>query len=158
MMWRSNIVMKSLLRDVTKRTPTFRQFASSGYRDPGYMVAPEAEIDSDRVKVPLMTDATRKEMYKKHKDDPEKHTIPSLSNQYNCSVERVKAVIFLLRKREKMMFDLGVADIKSDWKIMTLKHQEDPEINTPQALSEEFEMTVDEINDILKKMKEHLHR
>ena len=157
-MWTSNIIRKSLFRDVTKRSLTIRQFSSSGYRDPGYMVNSEAEIDSDRIKIPLMTDATRREIYKKYRDDPERHSIPSLSNQYNCSVERVKAVIFLLELREKMMLDGGVSDIKSDWRIITQKNEEDPAVNTPQALAEEFEMTVDEINVILAKMKEHLQR
>ena len=57
-----------------------------------------------------------------------------------------------------MMLDGGVSDIKSDWRIITQKNVEDPALNTPQALAEEFEMTVDEINVILAKMKIHLQR
>lgn len=158
-MWRSTFAIKSLVRGVTKRTPTFRQATtSSGYRDPGYMVNAETMIDSDLIKVPLMTDKTRKDLFKKFKDDPEKWTIPALSNTFNCSVERVKAIIFLLQGREDLMIADGVFDIKNEWKLMVAKVEEDSVLNTPETLAEEYEMTPEEVKIILAKMKIHNQR
>jgi hypothetical protein len=41
------------------------------------------------------------------------------------------------------------------WTILIEKHEEAPLISTPEALAEEFQLKVDEVKDIIKRMTEH---
>ena len=154
-MWRSRLIVKSLFRDVPRRQQTFRQASSSGYRDPGWMVNDECDIESELVKTPLFTEKVRLDLFKKFKDDPESWTVPLLSQHFGCTTERVKAIIFLLQRREDMMRENKVLDIPALWNVLIEKHDEAPLISTPEALAEEFELNVDEVKDILKRMTEH---
>lgn len=158
-MMRSRFFVKSLLREVTKTQFNFRPLSSSGYVDPGWMiVSDDPEVDPARIKIPVLTDIVRQEIYQKFKEDPEKWTIPEIANHYRCTHERAKAVIYLLQKREEMMKENNVMDIPAAWTVILEKHQAEPLTNTVEALAEEFVLPVQEITDILKRMKMHKAR
>ena len=157
-MWRSRFIARSFLRDVPRRHQSFRQASSSGYRDPGWMVNDECDIEPDLVKTPLFTDTVRQDLFKKFKNDPEIWTVPLLSQHFGCTIERVKAIIFLLQRREDLMRENNVLDIPALWNVLIEKHDEAPLISTPEALAEEYELNVGEVKDILKRMTEHRQR
>lgn len=115
----------------------------------------EGDIDSDLIKVPILMDTTRQEMYAKYKEDPVLWTIKTLANHYNCSTERCRAVLFLMRSREEMLVEKGLDQIKPEWELLTNKWTEDPVVNTHEALAEQFEYTVEEVKSVLAKMLEH---
>ena len=114
-------------------------------------------LDPELVKVPIFTDVTRQEMFKSFKEDPLKWTIPALSQKYNCALERTTAIVYLMQRREDMMRENNVLDIPELWDTLIDKHTAEPP-STPEALAEENEMTVEEVNVILARMKDHRRR
>ena len=114
-------------------------------------------LDPELVKVPIFTDVTRQEMFKSFKEDPLKWTIPALSQKYNCTLERTTAIVYLMQRREDMMRENNVLDIPELWDTLIDKHTAEPP-STPEALAEENEMTVEEVNVILARMKDHRRR
>lgn len=159
-MWRTVLFAKTLSREVSRKQiqPAFRQFATSGYRDPGWMVDTECEIDSDLVKIPVFTDVVRQDLFKKWREDPETWTIPALSMHFNCTIQRTKAVILLLTIREDLMKKNNVLDIPDVWNKIFDKHLEDPILNTVELLAVEHELPVDDIKSIIKRLIDHRAR
>lgn len=78
------------------------------YKDPPYMVDSEAPVDWAAVKVMYLTQAQKQELYLKHKADPETNTPGSLAIEFNLREDRVKALLFLQRKREEVIAASGV--------------------------------------------------
>ena len=156
---RSRFFVKSLLREVTKTQFNFRPLSSSGYVDPGWMVvSDEPDVDPSRIKIPVLTDLVRQEIFQKFKEDPEKWTIPEIASHYGCTHERAKAVIFLLQKREDLMRENNVTDIPAVWTAILDKHLADPVTVTAEVLAEEYELPVEEVTGIIKRMKMHKAR
>ena len=114
-------------------------------------------LDPELVKVPVFTDATRQEIFKNYKEDPAKWTISALSQKYSCTMERTTAIVYLMQRREDMMRENKVLNIPELWDTMIDKHTAEPP-STPEALAEEHEMTVEEVNVILARMKDHRRR
>ena len=74
-----------------------------------------ADVSPRDVKVPYLSDNTRVEMYKRHKADPLQWSISKLSQHYGATLDRTKAVLFLMQKREELMIQEKVADIPPMW-------------------------------------------
>ena len=135
-----------------------QQSSSSGWREPSYMVSTEPTVDPRAVKVPVLSDATRAQIFSKFKSDPAEWTVAKLAQSYNCSIDRIKAVIFLMQKRETMQKDAGVLQVPQVWKAVYDKHLLDPAANTVDALSAEFSLPAPEIEAILLKLRLHHRR
>ena len=79
------------------------------------MVDTDVDKDSSEVKVPYLAEKSKIEMYKRHKQDPVKWSISRLSQQYGATLDRTKAILFLMRKREEVMTKEKVLDIPAAW-------------------------------------------
>lgn len=89
--------------------------AGAAYKEPGHAVDTSADVSPKDVKVPYLSDNTRVEMYKRHKADPQQWSISKLSQHYGATLDRTKAVLFLMQKREELMVKEKVADIPPMW-------------------------------------------
>lgn len=159
-MWSSRTVARTrtVLRDVWGKQQVSRVTNSSGYKERGPVVQLGFRpLDPDLVKVPIFTDETRQEIFKSYKDDPARWTIPALSQKYHCTLERTTAIIYLMQRREDLMRKNQVLNIPELWDNMMNKHVAEPPA-TPEALAAENEMTVEEVNVILERMKDHRRR
>lgn len=59
--------------------------------------------DASHIRVNLLKDEVRQEMYLKYMEDPEKWSFENLSTAYGSSLIRTKAVIYLMQKRHEMI-------------------------------------------------------
>lgn len=87
-----------------------------GYQESPYMVDTEVRsVAPSQIKVPYLSERLKQEMYGKHKQDSETWSVGALSKQYGTSMERTKAVLFLMRRREEFMKEKGFDIIPKDW-------------------------------------------
>lgn len=144
-----------MLRVLSRRAfQNIRRF--SEYKDTPYMVSiDEHIIDLPEVQVPYLRDQTRVEMYKKHKEDPQEWSVDKLSLHYGTSLDRTKAVLFLMSKREETQRKLGVLDIPPQHKTLYEKHKADPEGSPPDKLAEEFSLPVEQVHQIIANLDLH---
>ena len=145
------------------RQPSLNTSSSSkstaGWREPEYMVSTDPTVDPKVIKVPILTDVVRADIFAKFKVDPNNQwTVSKLAQNFNCSADRIKAVIFLMQKREDMQRDSGVLDIPQVWKNVHEKHLSDPVANTSESLAAEFSLSVEEVGSILTRMDAHHRR
>ena len=121
-----------------------RSYSSSGYlsrntyKEPEYGVQPDTEanmyIAPSEVVLPYLRESQQMEMWKLHSENPEEWTIAQLSQKYGASIDRVKAVITLLRAREEMMAEKNVLNIPDQWKEIYKKYTDfDPEAVAAEA-------------------------
>src|SRR5690242_15121569 len=120
----------SIVRQANRRCINIRQFSkinipSSAVTEPEYGV--EIEVGDDwspkadelkKVKVPYMPEHTKQEMYRLHKADPIANTDSALAKQFNCSITRVRAVIYLHKHREEVrnkLLDTTDGTVKPHW-------------------------------------------
>jgi hypothetical protein len=123
------------------------------------MVSTEPTVDPRVIKVPILSDSTRSQIFAKFKQDPKEWTVAKLAQSFNCSAERIKAVIFLMQTREDMQKEAGVESISQQWKDVYAKHVVDPSKPVPaEALAEEFSLPVEEVGNILKRLGAHYRR
>ena len=123
------------------------------------MVSTDPTVDPKVIKVPILTDTVRADIFAKFKLDPNNQwTVSKLAQKFNCSADRIKAVIFLMQKREDMQREAGVLDIPQVWKNVYEKRQSDPVANTPESLAAEFSLSVDEVGSILARLDAHHRR
>ena len=94
------------------------------YKEPPHMVDTEAEVSPTQVKFPYMEDEVKMTMYKRHKKSPEEWPISRLAQHFGASVDRVKAILFLMRNREEMMDREKVSDIPPEWHQIWARHKE----------------------------------
>ena len=133
--------------------------STAGWREPDYMVSTDPTVDPKVIKVPILTDSVRADIFAKFKLDPNNQwTVSKLAQNFNCSADRIKAVIFLMQKREDMQRAAGVLDIPQVWKNVHEKRLSDPVANTPESLAAEFSMSVEEVGSILARMDAHHRR
>ena len=133
--------------------------SSAGWREPEYMVSTDPTVDPKVIKVPILTDSVRADIFAKFKLDPNNQwTVSKLAQTFNCSADRIKAVIFLMQKREDMQRAAGVLDIPQVWKNVHEKRLSDPVANTAESLAAEFSLTVEEVGNILTRMDAHHRR
>ena len=72
-------------------------------------------VHASQIKVPFLSEKLKQEMYSKHKQDGEEWNVTALSKQYGTSIERTKAVLYLLKRREDFMKEKGFDDIPKEW-------------------------------------------
>ncbi len=96
-----------------------RQLASKtpgGYREPSYLIDTDVRsVAPSEIKVPFFSEKLKQELYAKYKQDPEQWSVMALSKAYGTSIERTKAVLFLLEKREQFKKERGILDIPDEW-------------------------------------------
>mmetsp|Transcript_35122 Transcript_35122/g.33370 ORF Transcript_35122/g.33370 Transcript_35122/m.33370 type:complete len:396 (+) Transcript_35122:112-1299(+) len=145
--------------DTSKETKYKFNKDSSGYKHPEWMVDTVCEVEGNNtIPVPLFTDIERQEIYKKYKSDPEKWTLQKISNYFSCSMERARAVVYLMGQREALMKKNGVYEISPVWAKVFDQHNIDREINTVEVLCAEYELSQDEVKHIIKQMGDHYGR
>jgi len=126
--------------------------------EPDYMVKSDITADPKTIHVSFLRDNVRQEIYKLHKEDPKLWTVSKLAQKYGMTLERSKAVIYLMRKREDLMRDEKVLDIPSQWNEIYEKHQTDPNINTLTSLANEYSLSESSISDIITRLSTHYSR
>jgi len=82
--------------------PLTRSFATT-YKDIPHMVSFEPDMDPSTVKVNILKDEIRQEMYLKYMEDQEKYSFENLSVEYGTSLIRTKAVVYLMQKRHELI-------------------------------------------------------
>src|SRR5687767_14293387 len=72
-----------------------RTFSAVQRKDLPYMVVDEEDEDDDveNIKIPILKDEIRQEMFEKYMQDQEQWSFNNLSKQYGTSLIRTKAVI-----------------------------------------------------------------
>lgn len=99
--------------------------ARGGYKESPYMVDTDVRsVPASQIRVPYLNEKLKQEMYGKHKQDPEEWTVNALSKQYGASMERTKAVLYLMRRREEFMKEKGVDNIPKEWYELYQKYQD----------------------------------
>lgn len=141
---------------------TTRQFVVHAVRfsskEPPFLVADDDTItDTSVVKVPVLRESVKQEIYSKHLEDPEKWSITSLAQHYRASKERIQAVLLLMRYRDDYMSKSQLKDIPSNWNAIYDKTLENPTIEHT-VLADEFKVKVEEVGKILKVLKDHRTR
>ena len=105
-----------------------RQLSSKspgGYREPSYLVDTEVRtVSPSEIKVPYLSEKLKQEMYGKYKQNPEEWSVMALSKAYGSSIERTKAVLLLLERRESFKKERGILDMPSEWMEIHKKHEE----------------------------------
>ena len=87
----------------------------SGYKELPHLVDTEATLPPSQVKFPYLEDDVKMAMYKRHKQNPDEWPVTRLAQHYGASMERVKAILFLMRNREEFMAREKVAEIPETW-------------------------------------------
>jgi hypothetical protein len=72
-------------------------------------------VHASQIKVPFLSEKLKQEMYSKHKQDGEEWNVTALSKKYGTSIERTKAVLYLLKRREEFMKEKGFDTIPKEW-------------------------------------------
>lgn len=116
-------------------------------------------VDPKAVKIPILLEETKIEMYKKYKHDPVNWSIQSLSNHYGTSLERTRAVIFLMQKRDEEIAKITKlpvgTDIPIEWLELYQFYDSTLPAPTDEVLSTKFKIDIKQIPNILKAMTEH---
>lgn len=103
-----------------------RAFTSSpvarAYQEPPHMVDTEVTISPKQVKVPYLSENVRQELYRRHKKNPDEWPLSRLAQHYGASLERTKAVLILMRKREELMASENLLDIPEVWHEIWKRH------------------------------------
>jgi hypothetical protein len=120
----------------------------------------DALMAPEDLRLAVVTETMRKEIYNLHKEDPVAWTSKSLAAKYGMRHSRMKAVLHLMRLREETMELVKPAQLSAEegWEALYQKHLQDPTKNTAETLSADSGLSVEKVNDILKRMKEHMHR
>lgn len=151
-----------------------------------YMVGDEENdyVDPNTIQFPYLDERKKQEIYLLHKTNPKDNTIISLSQKYKTSLDRMKAVIFLMQGREEYLNEHKLDNIPPIWSEMHNRviEAENPvtKKDTPSAsaatadstspaaedgkegstgiyetLAVEYSMAADEVKNIVLKLKEH---
>lgn len=152
--------MRAMRTQFALAKPVARSFSSSGWREPSFMVTTDSSVDPSVIKVPLVLESTKKEIFTKFKTNPNEWSVSKLSQTYGASVDRIKAIIFLLQQRENMMTSLGVAaGVPQLWSNVFERYKEKKfSEDILASISSEFSIGADEVKNIITNMKSHQHR
>jgi hypothetical protein len=170
---------------VAANTIAVRIATRSFSAEPNYMVKTDEYADPKLVKVPYLRDELRQEIYSRHISNPTEWTVSRLSQHYNASLDRTKAVILLMHKRYEMMRAKGfevtlkpstsadsapsiVVEIPTLWTALYEKYKEDPTKEPSKVLSEYNEscalesartsINAEECGKIIDNLKDHYRR
>ena len=120
----------------------------------------EGYMNVNDIKVPILPMAKKIEIYELHKQNPNEWNEKTLAKKYNMSVERSKAIIYLMKLRFDAMEKIKPFNIseKEDWEGIFDLHQKNPSYYNAEFLSKKYNMPVERINDILSRMADHSFR
>eukprot|EP01038_Epipyxis_sp_PR26KG_P015150 gene15150-20407_t len=125
-------------------------------KEPAFAVGTSEYVEPDEVKVPWINEETRKEMYNKYESDPVTWSIKNLALHYSASLVRVKAIVYLMEKRKKLMEQRGLPGgvIPNQWSNIYEKYTANP--TTPLSeIAEYYELTVQEVEKIIENISLH---
>jgi Eukaryotic mitochondrial regulator protein len=120
----------------------------------------DSYLDPSEYSVSIVTEATKTEIWKLHKEDPTMWTYKVLAHKYRMKSDRMKAILHLMRLREDAIERIRPA-VQADaenWDELYRKHSQDPEKNTAESLSAETGLSIDHVNDILTRMADYVQR
>lgn len=89
------------------------------------------------------------EIYQDHKEDPKKWTVNKIAMEYGMSLDRAKAIIYLMKSREEYIEKSGICDATPQWFEIFDKFTADPSDGILERLATEYEMTAAEIKRIV---------
>jgi hypothetical protein len=118
----------------------------------------EGEADPSNVFFTYIDEATRLEMWNKHQSNPEEWTDVKLSQHYSANLARIQSILYLMKCRNETMAKIGVLNRPALWDDIWAKYAENPATKTSEVLASEFNLTPEEITDILSKMRIHMER
>jgi hypothetical protein len=145
--WKSSLIIKK---------PTYYQkFHTSIYNR---FIEDDDDLFVRDLAFPYFRDSMRADMWKKHKSDPEIWNIEKLSQHFGTTVERTKAILFLMRKREELMAKEGLLNPSEDLLLIWKKYYNDPINNTISELAKAHYMPEQEIEQFILKMQNHTSR
>lgn len=123
-------------------------------------LALEGYVDSDEIVISSMPEETKREIFNLHEMEPTRWTALELSRRFNMTVNRVKSVIYLLRKREEAIEKLipPAQSRKESWVEIYEKYVADPEGNSIENLSAEAKLSTGQVEDIIIRMKQYKYR
>lgn len=85
-------------------------YSGNKEQDPPFLVVSDDKLTPtekrELIKMPILSDATKKEMYRKHVDDG--IDVVTIAQQYSASVDRVKAVIVMMESKENYLRSEGL--------------------------------------------------
>lgn len=131
----------------------------SSSKEPEYMVDTDTSIDPKLVKITYLPDSVRMEMWKNHKENPDEWSILKLSQHYGTSLDRTKAVLFLMKRREDFIsVDINILKKYEKSEEMWNKKLNEPEKYTHAVLAEEYGLSVKEVDEIMFTVKQRNSR
>ena len=86
-----------------KDTLSVCRLASTLSNEPAYMVREDDKADPAGVKLPYLSEKMRADIFLKYKSNPATWSVNKLAEKYGASLDRIKAVIFLMDKRCKVL-------------------------------------------------------
>jgi hypothetical protein len=130
----------------------FTRYIKSNEPEPGVETEFDVE-DASEYKLPYVREWMKEEMWELHKGDPQRWTWNALSQKYKMAIERVRAIIILMEKRENHMKKNKVFKISSTWSSIWKMHLEG--VHTPEAIAEAIGVEPAEVTTCIANMKEH---
>lgn len=101
------------------------------YKEPPHLVDTEATVDARQIKLPYLTEQIKVEMYNRNKENPSEWPLSRLAQHYGTTLDRTKAVLFLMRRREEIMIQEKVAEIPTSWHEIWTRHSAPTEVAAP---------------------------
>jgi hypothetical protein len=152
-------IAKSSHRNACIFTINNRTFSSGGRNELPYGVQSEdANVDIDDIKNYYIPEEVRAGIYQDHKADPKQWSAAKIANHYGMSLNRARAILYLMKSREEMMTKSGAINATPEWEEIFNKSKENPQENTLQNLATDYNKTTEEVKTILDVMEEHTHR
>lgn len=134
---------------------------SISYEEPSYGVNTDAAISPHRIRVPVLREAAKVEIYRKHVSDEEEFSVNNLAQLYGATTDRIQAVIYLMRARENMkkaLFKTEDGSIPPLWSKINnqrLVAEENGEELDVDAMADDNQLSVEEVKDIIVRMTQH---
>jgi len=119
-------------------------------------------VDPASIKLPILLEETKIEMYKKYKHDPINWSIEKLSNHYHTSLERTRAVIYLMQKRDEEISKItklpAGTEVPKEWLELYQFYESTLPSPSHETLSQKFNIDIVKIPTILAAMTEHCRK
>jgi adenylate kinase family enzyme len=154
-------------------------FSTAAAKEPPFIVRSDDDVDPSTIKIPYLEDRIRQEIYVRHMTHPDQWDVNRLSQRYNTSLERTKAVIVLMHGRYEMMRNMGFTvnlhdslgtisvEIPAEWQGLYDKYKEDTTKSMEQILqlynesvpeTKQLKMTGKKAQEIVNNLIDHERR
>lgn len=124
--------------------------------EPSPLVTVEPIMNPAEVAVPYLREQQREDIYVSYKADPVTWSPAKLAEKYNASEMRIKAVIYLMQKREELMEKNKVINIPQDHQEIYEKSLNKE--NTIASIAEVHQKSEEEVKDIIARLTDHHQR